>query len=88
MISLHVTYFGVVLRPPLKIRHPLSYTVRTAKITGMLRWTALILWMSSESTADGLTIPTYLIVGSCYSLLFAILTSYTTYIVIPDGWSS
>ena len=44
--------------------------------------------MSSESTFDGPAIPTYVIVGSCYSafrlLLYLPATSYT---VINPGWS-
>ena len=87
MISLHVTCFGAELRLRLgKMRHPRSYIVRIAKITGMLRRTALILWMSSESTVNGPAIPTYVIVGSCYSafrsLLYLPAISYT---VILDG---
>jgi len=52
MTSLRATCFGVVLhlRLEVKMRLPPSYIVRTARITGMLQLTALILWMSSEST--------------------------------------
>jgi hypothetical protein len=81
MISLHVTYSGVVLHLRLRVRmrHPRNYTVRIAKITGMLRWTALILWMSSESTVDGPAIPTYLILLDHVTLLCAsaIITIYS-----------
>jgi hypothetical protein len=55
--------------------HPPSCTARTAKITGMLRWIALILWMSSESMVNGLHIPhSYWITFTSFRL-FAILTN-------------
>lgn len=60
MISLHVTCFGVVvhLRPEAKMRLLPSYTVKIARITGMSRLTALILWMSFEFTlTDQLFVP-------------------------------
>ena len=87
MTSLHVTCFGAELRLRLgRMRHPRSYIVRTAKITGMLRRTALILWMFSESTVDGLAIPTYVIVGSCYSAFHLLLyLPATSYKIILDG---
>jgi hypothetical protein len=55
--------------------HPPSYTVRTAKITGMLRWIALILWMSSESMVNGLHIPHYYWITFTSFHCFAILTN-------------
>jgi hypothetical protein len=54
--------------------HPPSCIARTAKITGMLRWIALILWMSSESMVYGLHIPHYWITFTSFRL-FAILTN-------------
>jgi hypothetical protein len=94
MISLHVTYSGVVLRLRLRLRarmrHPRSYTVRIAKITGMLRWTALILWMSSESTVDGPAIPTYLILLDHVTLILlcasAIITIYSNPWMVMILW--
>lgn len=90
MISLHVTYSGVVLRLRLRVRmrHPRNYTVRIAKITGMLRWTALILWMSSESTVDGPAIPTYLIFLDQVTLLCAsaIITIYSNPWMVMILW--
>jgi hypothetical protein len=78
MISLHATCFGVVLHLQLEGRmcHPPNYTVKTANTTGMLRLTALILWMSSESTVDGSAIPTLLLDHVALLSPLAILTDY------------
>ena len=79
MISLLATCFGVVLHLQLEVRmrHPPNYTVKTANTTGMLRLTALILWMSSESTVDGSAIPTLLLDHVALLSPLAILTDYT-----------
>lgn len=70
MIFLRVTCCGVVLHPRLAVRtrRPPNYIARIAKITGMLRWIVLILWMSSKSIVDGLDIPTLLLAFiPCYT---------------------
>ena len=55
--------------------HPPSCTARTAKITGMLRRIALILWMSSESMVNRLHIPHYYWITFTSFRLFALLTN-------------